>query len=361
MSVIRRTANGVAICGPSLLIAGFSGCGDPVGPPPSGVEVEIGLAVAQGVERNLTALLSRSAADRRQAFETFKRHWTDVRREVVGMMNSESVSRRLAVAYLLAELGGKDDMSALQACLSDPSSRVRAQAIQGLVRRKDERCVASLVELARSGDYEEHQMVMAALVEIDEVQAIRLVPEFLEHSEWAKRRVAVQTAGSLSDAASAQGIVTALRDPVWMVREDAVVAVLRRNLVAARDEVVRLAGSEDWPIRAAAVRCLGSFGVPEDFATIERLVATDPEKKVRIAAVESLSGYPANDSVPVAVTVLEKPSEDLKVRRAAVRMLAAHGGELGRSKLRSLLIHGDPELKVLVAEIVGAPAVQGGR
>lgn len=78
------------------------------------------------------------------------------------------------------------------------------------------------------------------------------------------------------------GVVAALADPSWRVREVAAKIVDQRRLTAAVVQLRPLLGDPELRVRVAGVRALGAVGGLEQVAWIKALDTTDPALRVAV-------------------------------------------------------------------------------
>ncbi|MGH3453056.1 MAG: HEAT repeat domain-containing protein [Nocardioidaceae bacterium] len=77
------------------------------------------------------------------------------------------------------------------------------------------------------------------------------------------------------------GVVAALPDPAWRVREMAAKVVVQRELGSAAEALVPLVGDRTARVRVAAIRAMGLVGEYEHAVLLADL--DDPDPKVQIA------------------------------------------------------------------------------
>lgn len=88
---------------------------------------------------------------------------------------------------------------------------------------------------------------------------------------------------------ASDGVVTALFDANWRVRESAAKVVLRHGVVEAAAALVPLVADEEPRVQVAAIRASGSIGDSRHLAAIESVTSDDRGVRVaRSAAVREL-------------------------------------------------------------------------
>ena len=111
-------------------------------------------------------------------------------------------------------------------------------------------------------------------------------------------------------------------------------AVVERLANDNREEVVRLLGSDDPQMAAAAARWAGQLGVGAATNTVVKLLQ-HPEAPVRVAAIDALVALKAAVAGKSLEGLLEDPERD--VRMAAARALAALEYSTARGALEAAL------------------------
>jgi len=84
------------------------------------------------------------------------------------------------------------------------------------------------------------------------------------------------------------GVIAALADPAWRVREMAAKVVGQRVLASGADRLIELLGDEEPRVRVAGVRALGVVGGLEHVSRVEAL--DTPDTAMRVAVDGALRG-----------------------------------------------------------------------
>ncbi len=313
----------------------------------------------QAFQWNLQGLLSKNSEVRYRAFDMYRRNWSYVREYVSDLANSSEIPERMAGAYLVARLGTEQDLPMLHSFLGDDLFEVRRMAIGGVVRLEDVASVPALVKFLDKAKYEEVRLILNTLNRVDPSSGEEACVQRAADERWAHRRAAAEALGMLDSQSSASLLERLLADPVWLVQMDAAEAVGRRRHKGGHHGLLKLLTSDQWAVRAAAARALGSLGRTEDLDTIKKLTFGDDNKKVRIAAVESLPGFHADQAIGLIKDVLQEETLHYKVHKAAFRSLLRMGAGMPAELFQALLRGDDERLANLARAVLKEQEILG--
>ena len=178
---------------------------------------------------------------------------------------------RQYLALALGTLSEETAVPALVAALSDADDTVRVYAAWALGAIGGDTAVAALSEASRADD--------AGL-----------------------RTMAVYGLGAIGDRAGAEALRRAVDDPVLDVSVNAVVALARIGDAAAAERLLGMMEPDYWAnvpgmldgertlARLSAVQAAGVLETPMVRARLEEVAASDPDLRVREAALSALAG-----------------------------------------------------------------------
>lgn len=200
---------------------------------------------------------------------------------------SAPLQRRLDAVWVLGSYGHSDDVERLvSAVTGSPEATLRTAAATALGRRKDGSASKALA--AAVVDKASHVRLAAvwALGEIGDRNTLPALVRALGDADLSVRSTAAHALGQLGDQRGVQHIAThALRDPERAVRLAAVQALERLGQVGPIRDLLK---DQEWGIRLHAVEALGKArSVAAVPGLIERL-ATDPHPLVRARAAWAL-------------------------------------------------------------------------
>jgi len=192
----------------------------------------------------------------------------------------------------------------------DDDPRVRRYLALSLGELRDARALEPLVQALRDADVQTAAYAAWALGRLGDARAAPALVPLLEHEDPALRKVAAYALGPLDDPASLPALRGLLHDPVEDVAWNAALALARRgdrsglpllarmldraylDRVQRADESGRPRSLTEDQKEDALVNALRSLVLLHDTAhleTIETLARSDPNLRVRQAALESLA------------------------------------------------------------------------
>jgi HEAT repeat protein len=165
--------------------------------------------------------------------------------------------RRAAVAVLV----GNEDaetVDTLEPLLRDRSVEVRAEVVRALGRRRSRRALTLLLEtFERDAETREH--VLRALGRVgDGLAALRLIAGFARH-DFATRLAVIDTLGAIAAPCAEPFLIDLLRATQPELRSRAVVAVAQYPTDAAVGRLVYATRDPDARVRLAALESLSAF------------------------------------------------------------------------------------------------------
>jgi HEAT repeat protein len=273
-------------------------------------------------ELDLHGLLSGHGETRRRAFDRFAAGWADLRMQVADLARSPDRPRRLACAYLLAQLGDLGDLPAMRRLLGDGWDAVRMTVLPGIVRLRDHASLTELASIVEKAAYEELCRLLPAVAQIDAAAGEALCMRLANDERWARRRAAAQCLGTLQTPRSAIRLLGLLADGVWSVQVDAVDSCGHRRLADAREPLRALRTHPEWQVRAAVATALGAIGVSQDLEAVASLATDDANKYVRRAGLAALGGFAGDLPLTLLETAVSKEADE-KARGIARDTLAA--------------------------------------
>jgi cyclophilin family peptidyl-prolyl cis-trans isomerase/HEAT repeat protein len=233
---------------------------------------------------------------------------------------------RAGAAYALGRLALPEGRTQLRALLGDPEPFVRAWAARGLGEVGEPADLGALLPLALA---EAPSPRIQALLAAGKIagRSGALAPD--GWSEAARAGLSAELPGVRAAALQAAGEL--LPDPELEAalagvfeagepreRELALVALAAGRAAAATERLGRAAASTDPSLRARAAEAAVALRELDLAAGL----ATDPEPRVRVAALEALAGIAESEAGALAEPFLA--DRDVTVRATALDQLAAH-------------------------------------
>ena len=222
---------------------------------------------------------------------------------------------------LLSLAGWFDDeglINKLVALLADDDTRDRAAS--ALVTQGG-KAVDALTPELENEDAEVRRMVVRVLGQIGDIRAIRHLAKLIDTGDPGDRREAVDALALFNDAESAELLV-------------------------------QLAESSDPRIREAALRGLGRSVANRNYANAVINGCTDPDERVRQAALEQLPGIIGDKAVAILAGALQKDAP--RIRAAAAQGLARIDSGESIAALRLALSDDDPWTRYFAVRGIGS-------
>ncbi len=169
------------------------------------------------------------------------------------------------------------------------------------------------------------------------------------------RRDEIYTAGRNSNEENIEKVRLALEDADPQVR---VAGLTMWSLLKERESIAELRhalGDEHGLVRTVAAKLIGNWNDPQAKPILQQLSVSDRDRWVRLRAVEALSSYRSEDTIPTLQRALEDP--DAEIRRAAIEGLRKMGTAVAVEPLIEVLtIDVDWEVRVRAARaLAGRP------
>lgn len=240
------------------------------------------------------------------------------------------VRRAAVVSFSRYPHRGDPEMAALARALGDPDEWVRLFAVRALGRAEDADVAASLDRVTADPSPRVRTEALLAAeargVMTERLEALTRDPSF--HVRAAAMRALRREEGERARLALEAG----LEDPSVTVRTAALEALaVAAPLDDALDRLGRGLASADWRMRLAAIR--GSAGLGEPGVELVRRGATDPDGRVRAAALAAWPGDPGTE--PTFLRALA--DDDLAVRATAAEAIAGVPGTEALARIAACL------------------------
>lgn len=226
-----------------------------------------------------------------------------------------------ARAVLLPLVGARGtDVSAITACLSDPSPRVRSLAIDTLARMGAVSAVSLVFAALRDPDARVAQAAVAAIQSLGSAESEALAIAAASDAEPAVRRAAIRILAYFGYPGALEPLLAAVSDADERVREVALGGLALLDDPRAADAIHAALRDAVARTRAAAVRALGHLESGRDVlpALTEALADTDPW--VRYFACQALARRREQRALPALIARLGDPAGQVRV--GAIEALA---------------------------------------
>lgn len=335
------------------------------------VDVAASAGVCSGPAMDLLvrALTDREAEVKRKALGRIERCGKTAGESLAAAVRSEDEARRTAAAPLLATVapsvaieplaeqmgkGASETRRAVRGAFSRAAAASTRDKLLGILNKKELSPVARLDLLRAMG---------AKLVELRPESDQALADILKAAPDMPTRYLVVQPLAHLARAQDATaGELTRLselvkHDPEWAVRARAV--EMSAGIGPLIPAMVAAASDPEPRVREAALRALAKTAQPSGIPPAANALAKDDWTFVRLAAAEALGALPQDDrSAAALVAALADASP--RVRSTAIAAFGAHRAVRQADKIRERLDDPkeDPDVRAMAARTLGVMCVQ---
>ncbi|OUC12825.1 MAG: phycocyanin alpha phycocyanobilin lyase [Alkalinema sp. CACIAM 70d] len=200
-------------------------------------------------------------------------------------LESPSVKDRKLALAALREVPPEDAVPLIKKVIHDENQQVRSMAVFSLGLKPTEECLSILVKVLQTEpDYGVRADAAGALGYLEDVRAFEpLVRAFYEDTEWLVRFSAAVALGNLKDPRARDVLVQALSSPEVVLHQAAIAALGEIQAIDAVDEILRFAQAEDWLVRQRLAEALGNLPTEKSLSALKYL-AKDSNPSVAEAA-----------------------------------------------------------------------------
>jgi len=169
---------------------------------------------------------------------------------------------------------------------------VRDRALESM-RLFGDQIVEPAIELLSDPDEELRSAAIAVASTFDDPRVVPATITLLRDPDWWLRIAAAETLGRLKDPRAVEPLIAVLGDPD--VKWSAVEALGRIGDVRALPALGRLLGDAQPNVRIEVMQAIRNFNHPQVAVAIRQLATTDPERVVRIRALDILEEMERRD------------------------------------------------------------------
>jgi serine/threonine-protein kinase len=235
---------------------------------------------------------------------------------------------------------------ALQESLKDPHKLVRQSALVSLSRMKGDIDLALVAELLLDNDVDVINKAIDVIVHINDPETVKhLLPAMKSENEFS-RRAAVEVLNEVGTAASVKFLLEAVADEDWWVRSRASDALARIGGEKVVSAVLELIKDKDEDIRRAAIEILNSCG---DKRALDHLIEATKDKDwwVSERAADALAGIGDKKALPAILDMLARNDKSLPV---AIKTLGRLGDASHLPKVAPFLKRPEKEVRIAAIE-----------
>ncbi|NJN29274.1 MAG: HEAT repeat domain-containing protein [Synechococcales cyanobacterium RM1_1_8] len=217
--------------------------------------------------------------------------------ELSAKLESPNSRDRLLALVALKDAEASDALPLIKKVLQDESIQVRGMAVFALgVKRQDENYELLLQVLENDSDYSVRAAAAGAMGYLEDNRALEpLLRVFYEETDWLVRFSAAVALGNLKDSRARAALVQALQGEESVLHQAAIAALGEIGDLAALDDILRFADSDDWLVRQRLAEALGNLPSPKSHSALQYL-SKDSHPQVSSTAVRSLDKQNSTDS-----------------------------------------------------------------
>ncbi|MHB0935415.1 MAG: HEAT repeat domain-containing protein [Armatimonadota bacterium] len=239
---------------------------------------------------------------------------------ITAALQDASPAVRKAALHLLVDYRTPEATDALLGAFSAPEAEMRRTAAQAFVFRKEPRAVESLLALLQDADPGVCMTAGQALANTGDPRAVAPLLAMLQHADAARRQAAAQALAQVDNPRVPDALAAILDDPDPGVRQAVVAALAQHNDPRALHPLEDALKSKDVRTRRDAAAALEGSITNSGAVDLLIVALRDPDKYVRIFALQSLQKCREERAVPAVAALLDSP--DFETRRSVVQTLS---------------------------------------
>lgn len=271
-------------------------------------------------------------------------------RQLTARLSSEDPCVRRTAAKMLGGSTMSDE--ALGQLLDNPAARVREAALLAIGQHDRPSLRPRVEQVLRGDDVALLTMAAWSLGELEDHASVAPLERVLDHASPRVRMTAAWALGTIEDARAVPALLPLLRDRDVAVRWATAGALGDIESVEAAPALEQLLADEpDRRVRLQAVEALGDIEATRSAAALARVLAED-DSELALAAAEAIGGLDNLEHAPQEL-VRAASSPDPRMRRAVVSALANIEDPASVPALLPLLTDPDPEIRRDAIEALG--------
>lgn len=209
--------------------------------------------------------------------------------QISQQLESESTKDRMLALAMLRNVEPAIAAPLVRKVINDANLQIRSMAVFAMGIKPDAETFDILVKLVETDpDYGIRADAAGALGYLEDPRGFEpLVRAFYEDTDWLVRFSAAVSLGNLKDPRAHDVLVEALSSDEVVIQQAAIAAVGEVGDVAAVDNILTFAQSEDWLVRQRLAEALANLPSPKTEPAL-RFMEKDPHPQVAEAARISL-------------------------------------------------------------------------
>ena len=259
------------------------------------------------------------------------------------MKSPSWLSLPLVASILAVALAGESQGSQVPD-LRSPIAAVRLHAVRSLSKEAGEAAASALIEALGDSEASVRREAAKALGEIKNPNATPALIAALDDPDRNVRMYAAYALGEIKTPKAVARLLDALNDPEWCVRDQSAWALREIGSESILEPLITSLQDPKTDVEQV-LWILKNFDAEKTAKQVARLL-TSPEPATRLRAVRAVAKLQTPKAFEPLVQALR--DSDLKIRRAAVEILAAQGDRRAAKPLLQLVARErDPALKAI--------------
>jgi HEAT repeat protein len=209
--------------------------------------------------------------------------------ELATQLESTNLRDRMVALASLRDVPAIDAIPLIKKVLDDESMQLRSMAVFALGIKATEESYPILINLLENDpDYGIRADAAGALGYLEDNRAFEsLVRAFYEDTDWLVRFSAAVSLGNLKDLRAFDVLIKALESPEVVLQQAAIAALGEIQAIDAIPHILNFAQSEDWLVRQRLAEALGNLPTEKSISALNYL-AKDHHPHVSHSAQLSL-------------------------------------------------------------------------
>ena len=232
--------------------------------------------------------------------------------DLLARMDGKDPQVKMHIINVLSRFNTPDVHKALQEQLRDSNKLVRQAALAGIAKTDGEINIELICSLLLDPDVDVINKAIDVVVHVNHPETVKyLIPAMKAENEFS-RRAAVEILNEIGTTSSIKHLLEAVADEDWWVRSRASDALARIGGERVVSAVLELVKDKDENIRRAAIEILNTCG---DKRAVEHLMAATKDKDwwVSERAADALAGIGDKRAIPSILKMLERNDRSLPV------------------------------------------------
>ena len=244
----------------------------------------------------------------------------DLLPDLLSRMDGKDPVAKMHILNVLTRFDKPEVHKVFQEQLKDSSKLVRKAALAGVAKLKSRVSTQLVCSLLLDPDVEVINKAIDVIVQFNDPETVKyLIPAMKADNEFA-RRAAVEILNAIGTTSSIKHLLEAVADEDWWVRSRASDALARIGGERVVSAVLELVRDKDENIRRAAIEILNTCG---DKRAVDHLILATKDKDwwVSERAADALGGIGDKRALPAILEMVERGGRSLPIALGALGKL----------------------------------------